>query len=60
MPAVYKKDDRLNPEVLLRRYMDGSYEDELDLIFIFTRASYLLAIQSTYPLAGYGWVAMFR
>ncbi|MCL0065913.1 hypothetical protein M1N79_03440 [Dehalococcoidia bacterium] len=60
MPAVYEKDDRPNPEVLLRRYVDGSYEDELEPSFIFTRVSYLLVIQSAYPLVGYEWVAMFR
>jgi len=29
-PVVYKQTEVLNPEVMLRRYLNGSYEDELE------------------------------
>jgi hypothetical protein len=31
LPATYKQTEVINPEALLRRYADGSYEDELEL-----------------------------
>lgn len=31
LPATYKRTEAINPEALLRRYSDGSYEDELEL-----------------------------
>jgi hypothetical protein len=31
LPATYKQTELINPEALLRRYTDGSYEDELEL-----------------------------
>ena len=31
LPATYKQTEVINPEALLRRYSDGSYEDELEL-----------------------------
>jgi hypothetical protein len=31
LPATYKRTEILEPEALLRRYVDGSYEDQLEL-----------------------------
>ena len=31
LPVTYKQTEVINPEALLRRYSDGSYEDELEL-----------------------------
>jgi hypothetical protein len=31
LPATYKRTEILEPEALLRRYIDGSYEDQLEL-----------------------------
>jgi hypothetical protein len=43
-PVVYKQTEVLNPEVMLRRYLNGSYEDELEFRGMMKlRASILLA-----------------
>jgi len=44
LPATHKQTEVLNPELMLRRYTDGSYEDQLELRGMMKlRASILLA-----------------